>query len=147
MAQKCKTIYKSSRERAGLTQESATELLHVDISTLSKYERGLIRPSDDTVADMMDAYSDEYLGYLHLLDSKVGQRILPRGVERCTMLEAVVKTSLAIDEYTEEIKPMMKASVDGKITDDEVKPWLDSKGKLEAVAKSYYSLEFADGEL
>ena len=147
MSKQGKTIYKSSRERAGLTQESAVELLSVELSQLSRYERGGVRPSDDIVAEMMDVYGDEYLGYLHLLDSPVGKRILPRGVERCSMLEAVVKTSLAIDEYIKEIKHMMKVSVDGKVDDNELKQWLESKGKLEEVTKGYYSIDFADGDI
>ena len=147
MSKGCRTIYKTSRERAGLTQEAAVELLPIELSQLSRYESNKAVPADDIVSEMMDAYCDEYLGYLHLLNSKVGQKILPRGVGRCSILEAVVKTALAVKEYTKEIDHMMKAAIDGEISDDELKQWLDSKDELKEVVKGYLQIEFADGEI
>jgi len=147
MSNTSKTIYKSSRERAGMTQETAVELLLIELSQLSRIENERAEAADDIVREMMDAYSDDYLGYLHLLNSPVGQKILPRGVERCDMLKAVVKTSLAIEEFLKEVKPMMKAAVDEKITEDELKEWLKGKDKLREVVKGYFAIEFADGDI
>lgn len=147
MSEIVKNIYKKSRMRASITQEMAAELLNMSVRQLGRYESGEANPSDDVVGSMMTVYEDEYLGYLYLLDDTVGQSFLPREVERCSMLEAVVMTSLAAKEFVENIDHMMKSAIDGKITDDEIKEWLNSKGKLKKVVAGYIAIECADGEI
>lgn len=92
-------------------------------------------PAEDIVSEMMESYCDEYLGYPHLLNSKVGQKIFPRGVEQSDTIEVVVKTALAVKEYTKEIDHMMKAVVDRKISDDELKQWIESKDQFKGSGK------------
>lgn len=145
MANGDKSIYKTSRERAGLTQEVAAELLNISVDQFRRYESGKVKPSDDMVDRMIEIYSDERLGYLYLLDNKVGRRLLPRGVERGTMLEAIVKTSLATKDFIAGIDHMLKAAVDGQITEAEVKEYTANKDNLKEVVKGYYAMDFADG--
>ena len=68
--------YKTSRQKAGITQERAAELLHVAERTLSTYENGHARPPDDVVLAMTEAYGDLSLGYGHMHDSPLGRRVL-----------------------------------------------------------------------
>ena len=70
--------YKASRQDAGLTQEQAAEALSIAVRTLSDYENCHVRPPDDTVLAMMDAYSDISLGYEHIYDSELGRKVLAK---------------------------------------------------------------------
>ena len=56
MAEKQKFYYKTCRKLAGLTQEQASELLCVEVRSLSGYENGAKVP-DDIVARMADGYN------------------------------------------------------------------------------------------
>jgi transcriptional regulator with XRE-family HTH domain len=71
-------IYKIARVSAGLTQEQASELLHIATRTLGNYEGGEVIPSPETVCAMCEMYGATWLGYMHLQKSNpVGQKYLP----------------------------------------------------------------------
>jgi transcriptional regulator with XRE-family HTH domain len=70
---------KTSRKSAGLSQESAAELLGVSVKSLSDYENGRTTVPDDIAARMVKEYDALWLGYMYLtLSNNVGQIILPR---------------------------------------------------------------------
>lgn len=143
------TIYAKSRVKAGLTVEEAVYLLPVCKRQLSRYESAKAKehsePTPDIVDHMIDAYNDEYLGYLYLRKNPVARRFIPEGVEQCTPLEAVVKTALALKDVMDDIDSMMKASIDGNISDDEMAKWMESKSKLREIVAGYIDIECADG--
>lgn len=78
MNKTCKSIYKTARLDAGLTQEQAAEFLNVGVRTLAGYEANKPMPNPDIVLDMVKAYDAEWLGYEHLRrSSKLGSELLP----------------------------------------------------------------------
>ena len=83
-----RNIYQTARERAGLTQEAASDRLYISTESLRMYETGRRRPSDEMVVMMAELYRDPALAYRHLKTSAAGQ-ILPevseRSLEQCTM--------------------------------------------------------------
>lgn len=67
-----------ARKTAGLTQEQAAERLNISVRTLAWYEQGKI-PSDDMVANLMQVYGADSLGYAYLsTQSAVGMLLLPK---------------------------------------------------------------------
>jgi len=64
MSKKLKTYYKISREKAGLTQEQASEKTGICVRDISKYENSENVP-DHIVALMSKAYNDPKLAYWH----------------------------------------------------------------------------------
>lgn len=142
------TIYAKSRVKAGLIVEEAVYLLSVSSRQLARYESvsEKIEPPPEVVDRMIDIYDDEYLGYLYLRKNPVARRFIPEGVKQCTPLEAVVKTALAIKEILDDIDSMMRASIDGDISDDEIEKWTESKSKLGEIVKEICTIECADGK-
>ncbi|MCL2563096.1 MAG: helix-turn-helix transcriptional regulator [Oscillospiraceae bacterium] len=64
MSKPSKLYYKTCREKAGLTQEEAVELLGIaDATTLSKYENGHIPVGQDLVKRMVGAYNTPSLAW------------------------------------------------------------------------------------
>jgi transcriptional regulator with XRE-family HTH domain len=78
MNKTCKSIYKTARLDAGLTQEQAAEFLNVGVRTLAGYERNKPIPNSDIVLDMVKVYQTNWLGYEHLRQSsELGLLLLP----------------------------------------------------------------------
>ena len=77
MTERSENRYKMSRNSAGLTQEQAAELLHISVRALSDYENGHVRPSDDIVLAMVDNYNCPLLGWWHMKQTPLGNRVLP----------------------------------------------------------------------
>ena len=67
LAEPGKLYYKACRENANMTQEQATEMLHIaDVSTLSRYENGHIVPDQQLVAKMVMLYRVPNLAVWHV---------------------------------------------------------------------------------
>ncbi|MFW9881337.1 MAG: helix-turn-helix domain-containing protein [Candidatus Thorarchaeota archaeon] len=78
MSKTCKSIYKTARILAGLTQEQAVEFLNIGVRTLAGYEANKPIPNSDIVLDMVKTYNAEWLGYEHLRQSsELGNLLLP----------------------------------------------------------------------
>jgi len=75
MTKDCDTQYKVSRNKAGLTQEQAAELLAEEtgrplaVRTLSSYENGHDKVPDDVVAAMSKVYGCPIIVWLHVVNN------------------------------------------------------------------------------
>ena len=68
-----------ARKKLGLSQQEVCEVICIgDPSTLSKWENGVVVPSDEMVLRLMDAYNDPIIGYIYLQEcNKIGNQLLP----------------------------------------------------------------------
>ena len=84
-------IYKTARRSTGLTQEAASEYLHVSVDSLRRYENAYQLPPDDVVLAMCDLYECPGLAAQHLREaSELGRRVLPP-VEQCDLQTATIR--------------------------------------------------------
>ena len=83
-----RNIYQTARERAGLTQEAASDRLYISTESLRMYETGRRRASDQLMAMLAALYWQRALESRHLKTSPAGQ-VLPevseQSLEQCAM--------------------------------------------------------------
>ena len=107
------TIYKESRNQAGLTREVASERLHVSVESLGAYERAETRTPCEIVVKMAELYDDSALAYRHMTQyCPVGKTYLPpveEGDEPMTVLRLMKET----DDVADRKREMMDAVVLG----------------------------------
>lgn len=65
-------FYQVARNNAGLTQEHASELLHISIRTLSDYENNKYKVPDEIVVAMTEKYNASWLPLMHLKNISPG---------------------------------------------------------------------------
>ena len=116
-----KNIYAAARLACGLTQERAAERLAVSVRSLTDYECGIRRPSDDVLVRMVDVYDAQYLALQHVREgSAIMKQLLP-DVGGCTWTEAVLQLLEAVFDFQEEKydRKLISIARDGKIDDGE----------------------------
>lgn len=72
-------IITEERRKRKISQDVACQMIGIsDTSTISKWENGVVIPSDDMVLRLMEAYGEPIIGYVYLQTyTKVGQKLLP----------------------------------------------------------------------
>lgn len=90
MTDNVQSIYKTSREFAGITQERAAAALNLSVRSLAAYETGERIPHDDIVVRMVDLYNYQQLAVQHMrANSELARRIIPE-VRQRSMIETAV---------------------------------------------------------
>ena len=135
-----RNIYQTARERAGMTQESASDRLYISTESLRMYETGRRRPSDEMVVMMAELYRDPAMAYRHLKTSAAGQ-ILPevteRSLEQCTMRLFRLLRNFAREGRVE---TLLEIAEDG-IIDERERPIYNSiMGELREIVAASLSL-------
>ena len=112
-------IYQSARERAGLTQESASEQLYISTESLRMYETGRRRPSDEMAVMMAEVYREEALVYRHIKASPAG-RVLPDLTER-SLQECTIRLFRLLRQFVREqhVETLLEIAEDGIIDEQE----------------------------
>ena len=116
-----RNIYKKARTSAGITQESAAEMLDVSVESLRAYESGIRVPPNNVVELMTIAYHNQALGLRHLLESGPAARdILPEIQER-PLEQAVLRLVNLVMAFGEKHRDrqLMLIAEDGRIDDSE----------------------------
>lgn len=139
-----RNIYQTARERAGMTQEAASDRLYISTESLRMYETSRRRPSDEMVVMMAELYRDRALAYRHLKASPAGQ-ILPevteRSLEQCTMQLFRLLRNFAREGRVE---TLLEIAEDG-IIDDRERPIYNSiMGELREIVAASLSLSLTD---
>ena len=139
-----RNIYQTARERAGMTQEAASDRLYISTESLRMYETGRRRPSDEMVVMMAELYRDRALAYRHLKASPAGQ-ILPevseQSLEQCTMQLFRLLRNFAREGRVE---TLLEIAEDG-IIDDRERPIYNSiMGELREIVAASLSLSLTD---
>ena len=112
-------IYKVARLRAEIPQiESATDLA-LSRRCLAAYESGARQVPEDIVLSMMKLYRAEYLGYLHLRESRVGQIILPKLHTDKSLAACTVMAQIASDQLRITLNELLAIAADDMVSDSE----------------------------
>lgn len=104
----CENRYKICRKNSGLTQEQATEFLHISTRRLSDYENGEI-PPDDIVEIMAEIYKAPMLAWWHLKQHNKLGKFLPEIIIPQTNGDIAFLAILAHDELSTAILGIKKS--------------------------------------
>lgn len=107
--------YKTCRETAGLTQETAAEALAVSSRTLSDYENGKAKVPDDIVDSMAVLYKSPLLAWWHLKNTSVLGKYLPDVAIPKTEVDMVFQGILAKDKLSPIVDALKEIMSDGVI--------------------------------
>ena len=123
MKGRCGNIYKIARSYTNLTQEQASELLHISPRSLSDYEAGKTIPGDDIVCMMIETYGTSWLAYEHLKQSTVvGQRYLPR-IDFTDLAKSVLRLQKEVRDLECVNNDMIDIACDGLVDKKETDRW------------------------
>lgn len=144
MYTKDKNIYKTSREKAGLSQEVAAELLNVHNRTLSAYENDGYKGGvpDGIVVDMIKIYEDRFLGYLHLRKRAVGALLLP-DITEIDLAKSVLKMQKEIKDVQDINSTIVNIACDGRVDNTEQQTWNEAGKEVFEMAGAALAVVFS----
>lgn len=109
-----------TRNNAGLSQEKASELLHVSIRTLSNYENGITTVPDGTVYQMMKIYDSVELGWNYLLSTSSVARDLISDIRfSCGIASGALGLEVSTNEFLTVRNTFNRICLDDIISKDE----------------------------
>ncbi|MDR1572382.1 MAG: helix-turn-helix transcriptional regulator [Clostridiales Family XIII bacterium] len=120
MTERRGNIYKICRNNAGLTQEQASEKLHIALRTLSSYENGETPVNDKMVAAMVELYKSPLLAWRHLKETSELGKYLPEVIMPQTNGDMAFQMILAQDDLKPVVDEIKRIMSDGKVGDDEM---------------------------
>lgn len=136
-----KNYYKIGRESAGLTQESASELLGICVKSLSDYENGKTIPNENVVQMMVKVYQTKILGWWHLRNtSSLARECLPEILEPQSNADIYMQIDFSEDDICDIKKSIKKILSDGKITENEMEDFKQVQEKARITAGKLMSV-------
>lgn len=135
-------IYQRFRCSAGYTQEKASELICKSVESLKAYENDRTLPSDDTVLAMVNVYNAPQLAIMHLSNSVLGKKIVPKLSEK-SLSEAIISLDLELADLMDKLHLLKQIGRDNKITKDEMNDFTAVLKEAKDVANAISDLEFS----
>jgi transcriptional regulator with XRE-family HTH domain len=127
----------------GITQEAASEQLHVSVESLRAYERGVTIPPDDVVLAMVDLYQTPWLAIQHLTStSKVAARYLPH-VELRDLPTSVLMLQKEIGDAGLVNSELVEVTCDGSVEAHEAPKWQKVTKEIRELAGAALAVLFA----
>lgn len=138
-----KNIYQESREECGLTREKAGEMMEfVSADRIEKIEseRSYARP--DEVLAMSECYHrPELCNYYCTHECAIGMKYTPE-VKVKELSQIVLETLASMERFNAEKNRFVEITVDGRITNDEMKDFIRIRENLEQMSIAVDSLKF-----
>lgn len=142
MISKSKSIYSRARVFAGISQESAAELLHLSVRALADYESGQRRPPAQTVEQMAALYDSPGLRLDHARETdELG--IIPESAQPCTLECAALRLGNRLrrfyrGDYADRIGEIAE---DGRIDEGEAADYRQITCELRSLHAAILALE------
>ena len=123
-----KNIYQTSREAAGLTRESAAELLeYISSDRIEKIESEKSLPHPDEILAMADCYKNPSLcNYYCSHECPIGQEYVPE-VKLKDLSQITLEMLASLNSLEREKTRLIEITVDGIISEDEKEDILSSR--------------------
>ena len=149
-----KNIYQTSREEAGYTRESAAELLEfISSDRIEKIESERSLPHPDEILAMADAYKNPSLcNYYCSHECPIGQEYVPE-VQFKELSQITLEMLASLNSLEKEKNRLIEITVDGQISDDEIKDFEKIQEQLSQISMAIDSLQLwvqkaiADGRI
>lgn len=145
MTKNDQNCYQTARESAGFTQEDAAEQLTLSVQTLSAYERGLRRPADLVVRQMVTLYGAPELAYQHLSTSELAD-VLFVSVQSRGLQEAAMRVVRLVKAFAKSgrLWTLLEIAEDGVIDDAETPVFREIMEELHEITESVVALSFVE---
>ncbi len=149
-----KNIYQVSREEAGYTRESAAELLEfISSDRIEKIESERSLPHPDEILAMADCYKNPSLcNYYCSHECPIGQEYVPE-VQFKELSQITLEMLASLNALDKEKTRLIEITVDGQITEDEMKDFEKIQEQLSQISMAIDSLQLwvqkaiADGRI
>lgn len=137
-----KNIYQTSREAAGLTREKAeAEMIFVSAERIEKIESEKSLPHPDEILAMSQCYKVPTLcNYFCSHECPIGQKYVPE-VKFKDLSQITLETLASLNSLEKAKNRFIEITVDGKVTEDEIKDFLSIQKELEKISASVSSLK------
>ena len=139
---KNKTPYQVTREALGLTREKASELLEtVSPERIEKIENERTDPHPDEVLLMAAKYRQPGLcNYYCANQCPIGQQYVPQ-IEAKALPQIVLEMLASLNSARKRQERLIEITVDGTITDDELKDFVLIQEELEQISLAVEALQ------
>lgn len=149
-----KNIYQVSCEEAGYTRESAAELLEfISSDRIEKIESERSLPHPDEILAMADCYKNPSLcNYYCSHECPIGQEYVPE-VQFKELSQITLEMLASLNALDKEKNRLIEITVDGQITEDEMKDFEKIQEQLSQISMAIDSLQLwvqkaiADGRI
>ena len=137
-----KNIYQLAREEAGMTRLQASDaLVFMSDSRIEKIESEKCEPHPDEILAMANAYKKPSLcNYYCSNECPIGQKTVPELKEKA-LAQITLEMLSTINILSKQKDRLVEITVDGEITDDEMKDFLAIKSELDKMTVSIESLK------
>ena len=137
-----KNIYQTSREAAGLTRESAAELLeYISSDRIEKIESEKSLPHPDEILAMADCYKNPSLcNYYCSHECPIGQEYVPE-VKLKDLSQITLEMLASLNSLEREKTRLIEITVDGIISEDEKEDFERIQNQLSQISLAVDSLQ------
>lgn len=149
-----KNIYQTSREEAGYTREGAAEILEfISADRIEKIESERSLPHPDEILAMASGYRNPSLcNYYCSHECPIGQEYVPE-VQFKELSQITLEMLASLNSLEKEKNRLIEITVDGQITEDEMKDFEKIQEQLSQISMAIDSLQLwvqkaiADGRI
>lgn len=149
-----KNIYQTSREAANYTREAASEALEfISSDRIEKIESEKSLPHPDEILAMANCYKNPSLcNYYCSHECPIGQEYVPE-VQFKELSQITLEMLASLNSLEKEKNRLIEITVDGQITEDEMKDFVRIQEQLSQIAMAIDSLQLwvqkaiADGRI
>lgn len=149
-----KNIYQISREKCELTRQRASEeMVYISDDRIEKIESEKSLPHPDEILVMAECYkSPELCNYFCANECPIGQKHVTE-LKIQELSQIILEMIASLNALNNEKERLIDITVDGAITDDEVKDFKRIQGQLERISVSINGLKLwleraiANGEI
>lgn len=137
-----KNIYHRTRESLQLTREAASELLEsITPERIEKIENERSLPHPDEVLVMAEKYKQPSLCNFYCANQcPIGQQYVPE-VTIKDLSQIVLEMLASLNSMNKQKERLIEITVDGKITGDELKDFIDIQEELERISIAVETLQ------
>ncbi|MGM9599408.1 MAG: XRE family transcriptional regulator [Faecousia sp.] len=137
-----KNIYHKTREALQLTRETASELLEsISPERIEKIENERSLPHPDEVLLMAEKYKQPGLcNYYCANQCPIGQQYVPE-IKTKDLSQIVLEMLASLNSMSKQKERLIEITVDGKITDDELKDFIYIQEELERISIAVETLQ------
>lgn len=149
-----KNIYQLSREKCELTRMKASEeMVYISDDRIEKIESEKSLPHPDEILAMAECYkAPELCNYFCANECPIGQKHVTE-LKVQELSQIILELIASLNALNNEKNRLIEITVDGKITDDEIKDFKKIQGQLDRISVSINGLKLwleraiANGEL
>ena len=136
-----KSVYQLAREENNLTREAAEDMLeYVSADRIEKIESGKVLARPDEIMRMAECYKKpELCNYYCSHECPIGEKYVPE-IESKELSQITLEMLATLNNLDQEKNRLIEITVDGVISEDEQRDFIQIRSQLDDLAKTIDSL-------